>query len=524
MEMQATHLDRGLDILAEDPEHADIDNKRTHSLDAIVVIGGPESVGHPKDPVYSNQDKLTTLMTEINDLHLWVPAGEGQPAETLDHIHHELQNLSIALHWPPPTAPAEPLGQVIWQHMDTLCTMQKQSNLTNSLLQDMPVFNEHDSTKLEDWLTDIEMAADLTSESRARLAKARSRGLTHTLVTEAITPNKSWGEIKDLSWLKLGNANIHTYTSCFMEIQQQEKKSLTAYVYQFKTEAKICNFTNDAATIRIFIKGLKNSHGLATCIYEKGPQTLSDTISKAKKLNVVQQLTAMISPPSTVNTMSNDEDCCFQHQEQGHIARNCPNIRSFKCDEYGYIVMACPHRIPPLGTPAKHHQPKPHKSHHARSSSRHHCEHRDRQSCSRSQSHFYRHHSSSHHDSYRNCSRSWLRDNHHYPRSSSQHSSSIYRGYSHQSHHDTPHWPHHISSVHKSSSSYHSRDWSHLHSCPSYKSSRQYSHRSHLHSSRSWSKPHHKRNTRVKIEDPHMDYYSSDDHSSDSGEETDHLN
>ena len=30
--------------------------------------------------------------------------------------------------------------------------------------------------------------------------------------------------------------------------------------------------------------------------------------------------------------------------------------------------------------------------------------------------------------------------------------------------------------------------------------------------------------TRVKIEDPHTDYYSSDDHSSDSGEETDHLN
>ena len=30
--------------------------------------------------------------------------------------------------------------------------------------------------------------------------------------------------------------------------------------------------------------------------------------------------------------------------------------------------------------------------------------------------------------------------------------------------------------------------------------------------------------TRVKIEDPHTDYYRSDDHSSNSGEETDHLN
>ena len=90
----------------------------------------------------------------------------------------------------------------------------------NSLLQDIAVFNEHDSTKLEDWLMDIEMAADLTSESRVKFNKAKSRGLIHTLVTEAITSNKSWDEIKDLLWLKLCNANIHTYTSCFMETQQ----------------------------------------------------------------------------------------------------------------------------------------------------------------------------------------------------------------------------------------------------------------------------------------------------------------
>ena len=42
------------------------------------------------------------LMREINDLHQWVGAGEGQPAESLDHIEHELQNPLIALHPPPP--------------------------------------------------------------------------------------------------------------------------------------------------------------------------------------------------------------------------------------------------------------------------------------------------------------------------------------------------------------------------------------------------------------------------------------
>ena len=136
-----------------------------------------------------------------------------------------------------------------------------------------------------------------------------------------------------------------------------------------------CNFTNNTVTIRIFIKGLKNAHSLATHIYEKGQQMFSNAISE---LNAVQQLTTMITPPSVVRMMSNYEDHYFQCQEQGHIARNCPTIRCFKWDEYDHIVMDCPHRIPPLGTSAKHNQAKPHKSHHTRSCSRHHCEDRDR--------------------------------------------------------------------------------------------------------------------------------------------------
>ena len=205
MHAMATHhggtghpMDRGLDILTEDPEYTNTDNGSTHSSDTTVALGGLKAVGHPEDPVYDNQDRLTALMREITDLHQRVAAGEGQPAETLDCIQHELQNLSIAIHQPHPPTPAEPLREVIKQFTDTLCTMQKQSNLMTSLLQDIPVFIEHNSTKLEYWFTDIEMAADLTSESRTRLAKAKSRGFTCTLVTEAITSNKSWDEIKNL--------------------------------------------------------------------------------------------------------------------------------------------------------------------------------------------------------------------------------------------------------------------------------------------------------------------------------------
>ena len=382
-------------------------------------------------------------------------------------------------------------------------------------------FNEHYSTKLEDWLTDIESAADLPSESRSRLTKARSGGLTHTLVTETITSNKSWDETKDMLRLKLCNANIHIYTLKFIKIQQWEKESLAAYVHWFKAEVKRCNFTNDVATIRIFIKGLKNAHSLDTHICEKGSQKLSNVISVAEKLNNVQQLTATITPPSTVNMMTNGKDRCLQCQKHGHTARNCPNIRCFECAEYGHIVMDCPHRIPPSGTPAKPHQPKPQKSQHTRSSSRHLHEDRDRQSQSRSQPHFHRHCSSSCHDSFRGCSRSWHRDNCHHYMNSTQHSDSTDRSYSHQPCHDTPHIPHHRSSTHRSPSC-HSTDRSHSCSHPSYKSSWWDSYRSHSCSSRSQRKPHHKKNTRLKIEDPHTDYYCSDDHSSNSGEETDH--
>ena len=60
-----------------------------------------------------------------------------------------------------------------------------------------------------------------------------------------------------------------------MDIQQKDNESLAAYIHRFKRKAKRCNFTNNAATIRIFFKGLKNAPTLAAFIYQKGPQTLN---------------------------------------------------------------------------------------------------------------------------------------------------------------------------------------------------------------------------------------------------------
>ena len=195
-----------------------------------------------------------------------------------------------------------------------------------------------------------------------------------------------------------------------MVIQQKEKESLAMYIHHFKREAKRCNFTNNATTIRIFLKGLKDVHTLATRVYEKGSQALADTISKVEKLQTKQKLTATLIPSSTVNVMSHEEECCFQYQESGHITHHCPNVQCFECDEYGHIVMDCLHRIPPSGTPAHHHRSHSQDRHPNRSTSCHCHEDRYKHSRSRSQSHHQKYHSQSHHNSYRGHSRSHHRD------------------------------------------------------------------------------------------------------------------
>ena len=219
-------------------------------------------------------------------------------------------------------------------------------------MQDIPILNGQDSSQLEDWLTDIETASELTGESRTKLAQAKSRGLVRTLITKAIIAQKSWEEIKDSLCLKISNADIHTSISRFMDIQQTDKESLATYVHRFKREANRCKFDNDAATIQIFLKGLRNVHTIATKVYEKGPQTLSEAIKEVEKLQAAQQITSSLLPTSSVNTMSSDNDRCFQCKEVGHMARYCPHIRCYDCDSYGHVAMDCPDKILPSGTPA----------------------------------------------------------------------------------------------------------------------------------------------------------------------------
>ena len=81
-----------------------------------------------------------------------------------------------------------------------------------------------------------------------------------------------------------------------------------------------------------------------TKVYKKGPQTLSEAIKEVEKLQAAQQITATLLPTSSVNTMSSDNDRCFQCQEIGHMACYCPHICCYDCYNYGHVAMDCPIR------------------------------------------------------------------------------------------------------------------------------------------------------------------------------------
>ena len=147
----------------------DNDNDSTSGSDTTIPflrIGGrwPPQQTHTQQPSQVNSTyERNTQLTSMS-------RGQRRSTSRRLCLHRMgLQNLSLALQTQPASTPtpAEPFGEVIHQYMDTLCTSQRQTHLTNSQIEDITVFNDHDLSKLEEWLTDVEMAADLTNESGA---------------------------------------------------------------------------------------------------------------------------------------------------------------------------------------------------------------------------------------------------------------------------------------------------------------------------------------------------------------------
>ena len=152
------------------------------------------------------------------------------PMADLTQLTDKLQHLTMILQPHPTTHPIEEPMHKLSRLTDTLCTTQREANLTMTMLQESPTFDGQDSWKLKDFFMDIETTNEILTESHTCLAKAKSCGLTWTLIHEALQAGKCWDELKGILSLKLCNVNIHTYTSCFMYIQQKDNKTLAAYV------------------------------------------------------------------------------------------------------------------------------------------------------------------------------------------------------------------------------------------------------------------------------------------------------
>ena len=75
-----------------------------------------------------------------------------------------------------------------------------------------------------------------------------------------------------------------------------------------------------------------------------------EAIKEIEKLQAAQQITSTLLPTSLVNTMSSDNDRCFQCQEIGYMACYCPHIQCYDCYNDGHVAMDCLDKILPSGT------------------------------------------------------------------------------------------------------------------------------------------------------------------------------
>ena len=207
-----THYGGVGDTSMEDPENQDADNTSQDD--------------------FQDENIVQNLLCKTEHLRQAVEDRDNDAREAMQQLEQRLNRLTLTLF-----PSSDPIEQVLGKYTETLCTAQKKTSLESSLLQDIPTLNGQDSSQLEDWLTDIETASELAGESRTKIAQAKSKGLVRTLISEALTAQKTWEEIKDSLRLKISNVDIHTSISHFMDIQQADRESLATYVHRFKCKA-----------------------------------------------------------------------------------------------------------------------------------------------------------------------------------------------------------------------------------------------------------------------------------------------
>ena len=130
-----------------------------------------QDVGNVSEDESQDEDLIRQLLCETACLKQFVEDRDNEPREAIHDLEQRLNELTLTL-----CHLDTPIENVLDRYSETLCTAQKKTSLESSSLQDILILNGQDSSQLEDWLTDIETASELTNESRTKLAQAKSRG------------------------------------------------------------------------------------------------------------------------------------------------------------------------------------------------------------------------------------------------------------------------------------------------------------------------------------------------------------
>ena len=157
-------------------EDTSVNNPESHDMAGDSQHNYQEDVNDLDDIELNPPVELKHLTCEMEQLRQTVEDKDNDPMDAIKHLEQKLNQLAITLH--PPT---EPIGEVLNKYTNTLYTAQKKISLENALLQDIPILNGNDSSQLEDWLSDIETASELTGESRTKLAQAKIKGTSKNI-------------------------------------------------------------------------------------------------------------------------------------------------------------------------------------------------------------------------------------------------------------------------------------------------------------------------------------------------------
>ena len=99
-------------------------------------------------------ESSANLKTNLQNLQSTTP--QSTPAAELS----QFTDKPAAPHHGSSTSPQpseEPVHKTMQAYTDTLHNTQRESNLTTTMLQDIPTFDHQDSSKREDWFMDIKL-------------------------------------------------------------------------------------------------------------------------------------------------------------------------------------------------------------------------------------------------------------------------------------------------------------------------------------------------------------------------------